>query len=137
MCDTAKLAATIDFQCDNFLSERGHFLTAGSRRCGASITYEDPSGTVYRPHRCVLSFTIGSKHRDLPILKPALDDLVFVGDRLANADIYFRAIGIDSHVTMARSMMLGPALQESALDAEDKCLICEIDKRLLTEDVFA
>ena len=137
MRDTSKFAATIDFQCDNFLSKRGHFLTADGSERGAGITQEDPTGTAYRSHRCMLSFAIGSERRDLSVLEPPFDDLIFVRHRLADADINFMAIDIDGHVAVAGPMVLGPALQEIALDAEDKCLIREVNEGLLAEYVLA
>lgn len=137
MRDTSKLTTAIDFKCDNFLSERSYFLTAGGSERGAGITHEDPAGTAYRSHRCMLSFSIGSERRDLSVLESPFDDLILVGRRLADAYINFIAIDIDSHVAVAGPVMLGPALQEIALNAEDKCLIREVNERLLAEYVLA
>lgn len=137
MRDTSKFATAIDFKCDNFLSERGHFLTAGGSERGAGITHEDPAGTAYRSHRCMLSFSIGSERRDLSVLESPFDDLILVGRRLTDADINFITAGIDGHVAVAGPVMLCPALQEITLNAEDKCLICEVNERLLAEYVLA
>ncbi len=137
MRDTSKFATAIDFKCDNFLSERSHSLTASGSERGAGITHEDPAGTAYRPHRCMLSFAVRSERRYLSVLESPLDDLILVGHRLADTDINFITAGIDGHVTVAGPVMLGPALQEIALNAEDKCLICEVNERLLAEYVLA
>src|SRR6202011_1944164 len=46
-------------------------------------------------------------------------------------------VAINGHVTMAGPMMFGPALDESAIDGENECLIGEVNERLLAEYVSA
>src|SRR5258706_4271567 len=85
----------------------------------------------------MLGLAVWCKRRDQSVLKPTLDDLMFVGSRFADADIDFMPAVIDRHVAMAGAMMFGPALDEIGFDGEDECLICEVDERLLAEYVAA
>src|SRR4030081_2728535 len=85
----------------------------------------------------MLSLAVWSQRRDQSVLKSPLDHLILVGSRFADPNIDFMPVAIDGHVTMAGPMMFGPALNEIALDGENKCLVCEVNERLLAEYVLA
>src|SRR5687768_16082076 len=80
---------------------------------------------------------VGSKRADQAIVKPAFDHLIPVGIRFANADINFLSVAIDGHVAMTGPMMLGPALDEIAIDSENICLISQVHARIRTKYVLS
>src|SRR5687768_14709938 len=85
----------------------------------------------------MLMVAVWSKRRDQSVLKPALDHLISVGRRFADADINFQSVAIDGHVTVAGSVMFCPALDEMAIDGENICLIGEVHARVRAQYVFS
>jgi len=135
--DATALTATVYAQRDDLLVEGRPSAMRGDRRVCAGVAQENPTWPVNVAHRGMLTFTIGREVGDLSILEPAFDDVILVWIGLADAHIDIAAVGIDRHVTMARTVMLGPMLKLRAVNGEDVSRVGPIKRVLKTPDVSA
>ena len=67
MCDTSKLPATVNFQCDHLLGEWGPTQTLSCRRRITGIAQDNPARAAYRPCRGMLGLAIWSQRGDQSI----------------------------------------------------------------------